>query len=1022
LKKASAAIFIFLSVFVSGTTFARTQDSTGTIQGTVADTSGPLLDGATVYLSSPAMFGIRIVQTGKAGGFDFSGLPPGDYTLTAEMPGFQTLVREQIVLRAGMSFFFRLELSPTEKEGDVVTQSGSPALDTISSKMAAAIDQALLRNIPLARDFGHILNSAPGVLSPGYEFTDEVSILGGTARDNTYALDGANLTDLYNLTPLANLNIDLMEEIEMVSAGQPASQVPSAGSYVNVISKSGSNSFSGELGFFLISNGLNKDLWSSSQVEDLGAAPPGGDKNLFDTTLYLGGPFWTDRAWVFLSGRYYKKSRESIFIGPFQDVLSRTHGNYDWSRRDISGFFKLTVQPLANIKLTSWFTLADGDQPVAENPLPRLPFLSTHILDKEKFFGLYGALDYYLNRNTTAYVRGAYVGRDISTSLQADALDLAWVDNAGDAYGPLSGADYNSLTKRKRFQADALLRRFEDNILGAAHTLSLGGDFHDSTFNFDWWKRDNLLLSLDSRNPNGYFYPDRGLAAFWICGTAAGSTLLSGKVQHVGIFVADSFTFAGRLTFTLGLRFDRSWGGFSSGTKGPSGNPLSLFVGDAVVRPYLKSAYPDDFPDGLNPWGGLIVQDQRNLISWNAISPRVGFALDVWGQGKTILKASFSRYADDLSLRYLLPLHPLYPRNFAFDWLDANGDGQLDVEDEFSLAHQDLRILSGAFSKNRAADKIKAPFTEEISAGLEQQLFKDLTLGLHFIYRVQKNILEDRLYAPDTGEYLYAPDQAAAKKYWIPFTTTVPGTDSYPSQTLTLYARSLDAPPVFLQLGNVPELERKYQALEFSFHKRMAMGWQLAGSLVLSKAEGNLGGFADETAGLTMAADSPNFFVNRYGRLDTDRPVQIKLMGTVELPFEIWLSAFYHYQSGPPWQRWAQVLPPADWCASNNAERIYYTVNLEEPGSRREKAWSSLDLRLEKAWNLGAASRVGLYVDVTNLLGFKTSIVGLNDLDRWEPSAVGAEQPGRKDLLPDYGLTNALIGKRIIRFGFRLSF
>jgi hypothetical protein len=1022
LKRASAAIFIFLSIFVSGKTSVRAQDSAGTIQGTVADTSGHLLNGATVYLSSPAIFAIQVVQVGEAGGFDFSGLAPGVYTLTAEMPGFQTRVREQIVLRAGMSFFFRLELSPSEEEGEVVTQSGSPALDTVSSKTANIIDQPMLRNLPLARDFGHVLNSAPGVLSAGYDFSDEVSILGGTVRDNTYALDGANLTDLYSLAPLTDLYVDLMEEIEMVSAGQPASQVPAAGAYVNVISKSGSNSFAGELGFFLISNSLNKDLWSSSQVEDLGAAPPGGDKNLFDTSLNIGGPVWADRAWIFLAGRYFKKSREGIFIGPFQDILGRLHDNYDWSGRGTSGFFKLTVQPLSNVKLTSWFTLANGRQPVAENPSPRLPFLSTHILDKEKSFALNGSLDYYLNRKTTAYIRGSYVGRDISTSLQADALDLPWVDNAGDAYGPLSGADYNSLTKGSRFQADGLLRTFEDNILGAVHTISVGGDFKDSSLNLDWWRRDNLLWSMDSRNPNDYFYPDRGLLAFWLCGVTEGSTLLSGKTQHLGVFVADSFTFSGRLTFSLGLRFDRSWGGYSSGAKGPSGNPLSLFIGDAVVRPYLKSAYPDDFPDGLNPWGSLTIQDQRNLISWNALSPRVGFAFDIWGQGKTILKASFGRYADDLSHRYLLPLHPLYPRNFSFEWMDANGDGRFDVEDEFNLTRQDLRFFSGAFNKNTVAAKIKAPFSEEISAGLEQELFKDLTLGLHFISRVQKNILEDVLYAPDTGEYWYSPDQAAAKKYWIPFTTTVPGTGAYPSQALTLYARSLDAPPVFLQLRNVPELKRKYRALEFSFHKRMAMGWQLAGSLVLSKAEGNLGGFADETAGLTTAADSPNYFINRYGRLDTDRPVQIKLMGTVKLPYRFWLSAFYHYQSGRPWQRWAQVLPPADWCVANNVERIYYTVNLEVPGSRREKAWSSLDLRLEKAWTLGEASRVGLYLDVTNLLGFTTSVVGLNDIDRWEPAAVGADQPGQKYLLPDYELTNALIGKRIIRFGLRLSF
>jgi hypothetical protein len=210
--------------------------------------------------------------------------------------------------------------------------------------------------------------------------------------------------------------------------------------------------------------------------------------------------------------------------------------------------------------------------------------------------------------------------------------------------------------------------------------------------------------------------------------------------------------------------------------------------------------------------------------------------------------------------------------------------------------------------------------------------------------------------------------------------------------------------------------------MEFTFHKRMAQGWQLAGSLVLSKTEGNLGGFADETTAFTAAANSANFFINRYGRLDTDRPVQIKIMASWELPFRIGLSAFYHYQSGRPWQRWAQVLPPAAWCSINNAERVLYAVNLETRGTQREKTWSSLDLRLEKNLPVGKSGKFALYADVTNLLGFTASIAGLNDIDRWEPAAEGAGQAGTKYLHPDYKVTSTLIGKRTIRFGFKLNF
>ena len=1021
MRKASSTIFIFL-VFFSRMSFIGAQDNTGTIQGVVTDKSGNSIAGATVYISSPAMLGIQMIMTGKAGGFDFPALAPGVYSISAEMPGFQTFVYDRIILRNGMSLFFQLELGPSEQEEEVITKEPPSSLDTVSSKTAVIRDQALICNIPVARDFAHVLNTAPGVISAGYTFNQEVSIHGGTVRDNVYILDGVNLTDIFIMAPLINLHFDLMEQIEIISSGQFASQLPARGAYVNVVSKSGGNSFAGKLGLFFINDSWNKDLWTSSQIKDLGVSPPLGDKNLFEPSLSLGGPFWEDRAWYFLTGKYLKKSMNNNFIGPFQDIQGREHYNYDWYRRDISGFFKLTLLPISNAKFTAWINLADVYQPVYEDPSPRLPFLSTHVLDDEKSFALHGVLNYHLNKNILAYIGAAYVNRNIHALLQEKALDLPWTDDAGDLYGPLSGADYNSQTNRQRIQANASLRIFGENVLGASHTLRVGADFDGSSSSLDWWRKDNMLWYLDSRNPKDYFYNGRGLLAFWFCGPQQGSTLLYGQTRELGVYVTDSFSLARRLTFSLGLRFNRSWGWFPSGSKSESGNPLSLFVGDALVNPYLRATYPDDFPKGFNPWSLITMAELDDIISWNSLCPQAGLAFDIWGSGKTVLKAAYGRYPDSLSHRYFLPLNPLYPQNLPLYWLDANGDSRPDVEDEFSLPNLDIRFLSSSFTKNRVASDIKAPFTEEISASIEQELFKDLIIGLHFISREQMNILEDVLYAPETGEYWYASDQAPAQRYWIPFTTTVPGTGSYPSQTLTLYVKSLKAPPTFLQLRNVPELKRKYRGLEFVFHKRMAKGWQLAGSLVLSKAEGNLGGFADETSSLTAAANSPNFFINRYGRLDTDRPVQIKLLGTVELPFHFWLNASFHYQSGIPWQRWVQVLPPADWCSAHNAEWTYYAVNLEAPGNRREKAWSFLDLRLEKEWPLGASGKVGLYADFTNLLGFTASIVGLNDIDRWEPAEEGAGQPGEKFLQPDYQVTNAVFGKRIIRFGLRLDF
>ncbi|MGB9006562.1 MAG: TonB-dependent receptor [Candidatus Aminicenantales bacterium] len=1025
MKKAFGAICLFHILIICGISSLAAQVQTGAIQGIVVDKSGHPIAGATVYLSSSAMLGSGMAMTGKAGGFDFPDLAAGTYTVSAEMPGFQSYVRDRIILSTGMSFFFRLELGPAEEEVVVTAPDRPTALDLVSSKIATVQDQTILHNIPLARDFGAVLSMAPGVISWGSTFRREASIQGGPVGDNGTTLDGINLSDIFSGAPLLDIGVDLMDEIEVISAGQPASRVPAGGAAVNVVSKSGSNSYSGEWGFYFIDNDWNRNLWSPAQVKELGVGPPAGDKNLFESSLSLSGPIWEDRIWYFLAGRYNRRSMVNNFVGPFQDILGRNHydfDNEDWFRQDISGFFKFTVRPLSNATFTAWADLANTYQPSLEDPSPRLPFLSTHILDHEKSLAFYGAASYYLNQNTLASARVAYLKRTIPTLLQTDALSLPWSDDAGDLYGPLSGADYNSETTRQRVQANASLRVFLDNILGTAHTLSLGVDFDNSISNLDWWRQDNLLWYMDSRNPKNYFYADRGRLGFWLCGSSLGSTLLSGQSQQLGVSLTDSFPVAGRLSFSLGLRFDRSWGWFTAGSKVDSGNPLSVFIGDALISPYVMANYPDDFPEGFNPWAAATWPELKDIISWNTLSPRAGLAFDVWGNGKTKLSASYALYPDSLSHRTLLPLHPLYPQNIEVNWLDTNGNGRPDAEDEFSLAHLDFRYLAASFSKYRVASDIKAPSTEEISVGLEQEVFKDFTLGLHFISKQQRDILEDVLYAPDMGEYWYAPDQASAQKYWVPFTTTVPGTDGYPSQTVTFYTKSLQAPPVFLQLRNVPELKRTYRALEFVFHKHMTQGWQLAGSLVLSRAEGNLGGSAQESAGLTAAANSPNYFINRNGPLDMDRPLQIKLMGTVKLPWGYWLSSSFQYRSGRPWQRVVQVLPPADWCAAHNVERDLYAFNLEAPGTRREKAWTSLDLRLEKEWPLGTSGTVGLYADVTNLLGTTDSLIGLNDIDRWEPAAEGAGQAGVKILQPNYLVTSAVYGRQTFRFGLRFDF
>jgi len=1000
--------------------FAWSQATEGAIQGVVVTDSGEAIEAATVYVASPSLLGVRIVLTDKTGFFDVPCLPGGGYTLTAEKPGFKTNVLETVHLRPGMTAFLRVKLAATDQEEEISLGKISLAGDMTSSRQVMSMDKALINHLPIGRDFPSLLRAAPGAFSAGQEDDKNLSFLGSAWRNSTYRLDGINVTDNLTLRPLFSPDSAVVEELEVTSAAQTLAQTPAGGTHVNIITRSGGNEVSGDLGLNFVLDPWNKDLWTLSEMTEKGVPAVAGIKNHIEPFLSLGGPIWIDRAWFFLAGRFFRQSQESIFLGPFEDVRGQIHSGYDWWRRGLSGFFKVTARPINAAQITAWVNLTNGHQPVAEEPSSDIPFLSTHLLDKDNALALHGAAHYFLNQDTVVSARASYLRRTTLSLLQEQARSAFWSDDAGDRYGPLNGADYNAETFIEQLYGEASARKLVSAWGGMRHTLSAAFSYSQTTSSIDWWRENNLLLFFDHRRPDNRFYPDQGLLAFWLCGSAPETSLVRGQTQRLGGYVSDVVTLSRRLTLNLSLRLDRVWGGFSGARKATSANPLSYYVGEAVIKPYTQATYPEQFPSGLNPWSTLSFANRDDLISWLSLSPRLGLVVNLWGEGKSLLKASYARYRDDLTPRDLLPLHPLSPTQLSFFWLDANGDGRPDSQDEFSPLSLDFRSLSDAYFAERVDEDLSAPVTEEITVGLEQFIGRSLSLSFRLISRRESNIAADVLYHPDSGKTW--SDALESEGNWIPFTTTVPANGDFPAQTVTLFARSLAAPPLFRQWRNVAELERKYRALELSVDKRMAQGWQLSATLILSKTEGNASGQPEPFSAVETRVIDPNYFVNRLGRLTSDRPVLLKLQAAVELPLGFLLSAFYQYQSGMPWERRARVLPPADWCVANGAERIYYPVYLEAAGSRREEGLSFLDSRLEKDFRLGENSRACLIIDVLNVLGQKRIISGLNDADIWEPLMEGKDQPGRLILAPDYQATKALLGKRALRFTLKLSF
>jgi hypothetical protein len=203
----------------------------------------------------------------------------------------------------------------------------------------------------------------------------------------------------------------------------------------------------------------------------------------------------------------------------------------------------------------------------------------------------------------------------------------------------------------------------------------------------------------------------------------------------------------------------------------------------------------------------------------------------------------------------------------------------------------------------------------------------------------------------------------------------------------------------------------------------MVTNWQLSGSVVLSKTTGN-SHLGDESGlGFAVAPLNPNSFVNflETSRLDYDRPLTIKLLGTYRFPYNFFISLYYMHLSGTPWARSVTILPPLSWTEEANAYRSYAKVLLEAPGTRRDKAVDNLDIRLSKKFATRRLGQIDLYVDVFNALGNQYSFIDQNDGGYWFPTNENSPL-GTRILNPSYRRTTSLLGTRTLKIGIQFNF
>jgi len=622
-----------LLLLVAGAAHAQLQN--GSLYGTVTDDKGASLPGVTVSLAGGGAPQVQV--TNAQGQFRFLGLSPGSYSLKAELEGFSTIDYPNITINVGRNTSIEVKLSPAVEDVITVTAE-SPLLDERRISTGATVSQTELEKIPTARDPWAILQTTPGVLTDrinvgGNESGQQSNYIGpGSAGNQSiWSVDGVVITDMAALgSSPAYYDFDSFEEMQVTTGGTD-STIATGGVVLNMVTKRGTNEWRGSGRYYKTDDSWQSNLnFDNSQLGQSGQFNGNHAQTSFkqgnrivqvqDYGAEIGGPIVKDRLWIW--GSYGRQKVQLLTISDFSD------------KTDLKSYNgKLNAQIAANNSATA-FVLNSDKTKLGRNAGPTRPQETTW--DQGKFGPSPTAAkveDTHIF-SSNFYLTGLY-------SIVNGGFEL--VPEGAITLSPFldsSNIWHNSflLNQTERPQKQGKLDASDFfNTGNLSHELKFGGSYRKAT-----------VTSLTRWGGAG---PELD-AAFWI----SGQNLLElardagPKVENTykSGYVQDTMT-VGNLTANVGLRYDVQGG--TNLARSVSANPI------------LPSVLP-----------AVSVAESDIGFEWKSLTPRLGITYALGAERKTLLRASYSRFADQLGSGFASWLNPLGTNSYGY--FDTTNPGQ----------------------------------------------------------------------------------------------------------------------------------------------------------------------------------------------------------------------------------------------------------------------------------------------------------------------------------------------------------
>ncbi|WP_066555706.1 TonB-dependent receptor [Croceicoccus bisphenolivorans] len=887
-------------------TVASAQDYTNvTATGRVIDDAGAPIAGATVTITSDSQGFSRTSTTDSSGSYRIPALPQGAYTFTVTAPSYGTYIEKGITLNqdTGGNSFQLVPASGATASGNeiIVTGARIRVSDFDRTTVGAVVDvQELSDRVPIARDLTSVVLLAPGTTSGDTAFGNLPALAGGSVSENTYFFNGLNITDFRQGLGSVEVPFSFYDTVEVKNGGVPAEFGRFTGGFVNAISKSGSNELHGGA---LISYAPS---WGYEQAPNTLIDYNAADYNEeIESTFYLSGPIIKDRlfAYAFYSVNYNRNDDilttsnpntvlqpESMddegntipadidpvtgqpvlvptTVAPYatgSNALRRTFNKpYYGGKIDFLPFdghrFELTYFNSSQSRKDKAYDVVDADGGAYDSRLDDAayygPYTSTSIYESggENYVGRYtGQFTDWL---TLSAAYGKNKRRDNVSSTQPDYAFI--LDSSGDFTPTLSGNPVNIIETnndtREFYRADADV--YVDFV--GKHHFKFGYDREKlTTFSLTSYTGGVAYEYFNSGSGDTYTsIPD--LTYVSARTFENGGTF---KSDNEAFYIQDSWSLLNdRLTLNLGIRNDR----FSN--------------------------------DNVN--------GETYYESGDAWAPRLAFTADPFGDGRTKVYGSFSRYylpiAANTNIR-LAGAELDYTRYFAVagvnpDGTPIYGDPLLGFENAQACPDSGVEncelISDGVATPTEAtvAKNLKPQSTDEFVLGLEHSLSNRIRVGLFGIYRKLNESLEDIAVDAAVNAYCEAENIEGCDSVWTGFHQYVlvnPGAGA----TITLSdpidgedgLRTVDFSAEDL---GYPKAKRTYKAITATFDRSFDGKWGAGANYTYSVLKGNIeGGIRSDNgqtdSGLTTAFDQPGLTNGAYGYLPGHSRHQFKFYGS----------------------------------------------------------------------------------------------------------------------------------------------